>query len=118
MGIELVGYEIHHSAAVITLNFPQTRNALSMPMVDATMTALRRAEENSNVRSLILTGSESAFSAGMDLKEIRRALNGMKFDKNGGALWNDAFRGEQLIDRLYRSSKPTIAVNGANSAQR
>lgn len=117
MGTELVGYETHLSAAVITLNSPQTRNALSMTMVDAIMAALRRAEEDSTVRSLILTGSESAFSAGMDLKDLRRALDGMKFDKNGGALWNDAFRGEELIDRLYRFSKPTIAaVNGAAAA--
>ncbi len=117
MGRELVGYETHHSAAVLTLNSPQTRNALSMPMVDAIMTALQRAEEDSDVRALILSGSESAFSAGMDLKELRGALDHLKFDKDGGALWADAFRGEQLIDRLYKFSKPTIAaVNGAAAA--
>ena len=117
MGTDLVGYEIQQSAAVITLKSPQTRNALSMPMVEGVMAALRRAEEDNEVRALILTGSESAFSAGMDLKELRRALDRMNFDKNGGALWADAFRGEQLIDRLYRFSKPTIAaVNGAAAA--
>jgi methylglutaconyl-CoA hydratase len=116
MTTELVRYETYHSAAVLTLNSPQTRNALSMPMVDAILTALQRAEEDSNVRTLILTGNES-FSAGMDLKELRRALDNTKFDKDGGALWADAFRGEQLIDRLYRFPKPTIAaVNGTAAA--
>lgn len=117
METKLVGYQTRYPAAVITLNSPQTRNALSMPMVDGIMTALEHAEQDSNVRALILTGSESAFSAGMDLKELRRALDLIKFDKDGGALWADAFRGEQLIDRLYKFSKPTIAaVNGAAAA--
>jgi len=117
MGTELVGYETRNSAAIVTLNSPQTRNALSVPMVDAILAALQRAEKDSNVRALILTGSESAFSAGLDLKELQRALDGLKFDKDGGALWDDAFRGEQLIDRLYRFPKPTIAaVNGAAAA--
>jgi methylglutaconyl-CoA hydratase len=117
MGTELVGYETRYPAAVITLNCPQTRNALSMPMVDAIMAALRRAEDDGSVRALILTGTGSAFSAGMDLKDLRRALDGMKFDKSGGALWADAFRGEELVDRVYRFSKPTIAaVNGAAAA--
>lgn len=117
METKLVGYETRHPAAVITLNCPQTRNALSMPMVDAIMGALRRAEEDGRVRALIITGSESAFSAGMDLKELHRALDKMKFDQNGGALWTGAFRGEELVDRLYRFPKPTIAaVNGAAAA--
>ena len=38
MGTELVGYEIKDSAAVLTPNSPRTRNALSMPMVDAILT--------------------------------------------------------------------------------
>jgi methylglutaconyl-CoA hydratase len=117
MGTELVSYEICNSAAILTLNSPQTRNALSMPMVDAIMSALQKAEADHRVRALILTGSETAFSAGMDLKELHRALDEMKFDENGGALWTGAFRGEQLIDRLYKFSKPTIAaVNGVAAA--
>ncbi len=100
METELVCYETHYPAAVITLNCPQTRNALSMRMVDAVMAALRRAQDDSSVRALIVTGVESAFSAGMDLRELRRALDEMKFDKNGGALWAGAFRGEELVDRL------------------
>jgi methylglutaconyl-CoA hydratase len=117
MGPELVLYETHYPAAVITLNSPQTRNALSMRMVDEIMRALRNAEEDAKVRALILTGTDPAFSAGMDLKELRSALDAMKFDKSGGAIWGDAFRGEELIDRVYRFPKPTIAaVNGSAAA--
>ena len=52
----------------------------------------------------------------MDLKELREALDSLKFD-NGGAVWESALRGEHLIDRVFKSLKPTIAaVNGAATA--
>ncbi len=109
-------YETRYPAGVITLNSPETRNALSMPIVDDILRALRCAEDDPKVRALILTGTDPAFSAGMDLKDLRRALDDMKFSQ-GGALWADAFRGEELIDRLYRFPKPTIAaVNGSAAA--
>ncbi len=109
-------YESRYPAGVITLNSPETRNALSMPMVDGILGAMGCAEQDPRVRALILTGTDPAFSAGMDLKELRRALDDMKFQQ-GGALWADAFKGEELIDRLYRFPKPTIAaVNGSAAA--
>ncbi len=117
MAAELVVYETRYPAAVITLNSPQTRNAISIAMVDQIMKALRSAEQDAKVRALILTGADPAFSAGMDLRELRSALDEMKFDASGGAIWADAFRGEELIDRLYRFPKPTIAaVNGSAAA--
>ncbi len=117
MATDLIQYETRYPAAVITLDCPRTRNALSARMVDAIMAALHMAEDDPNVRALILTGADSAFSSGMDLKELHRALDERKLENNGGALWTEAFRGEELIDRLYRFSKPTIAaVNGAATA--
>lgn len=101
METELLLYETRYPAAVITLNCPQTRNALSAAMVDAIMLALRRAEDDSRVRALIVTGAGSAFSAGMDLKELRSALDKLNVDKTGAASL-EGFRGEELVDRLYR----------------
>lgn len=75
MQTNLVQYDALYPAAVITLNCPQTRNALSGRMVDEIMAALKMAEDDGNIRSLIVTGTESAFSSGMDLKELRRALD-------------------------------------------
>jgi methylglutaconyl-CoA hydratase len=113
---EIVHYETRYPAAVITLNNPGTRNALSIPMIDSIAAAFGRAESDAGVRAIIFTGAGPAFSAGMDLKELREALDSLKFD-NGGAVWESALRGEQLIDRVFKSSKPTIAaVNGAAAA--
>ena len=113
---EIVQYEARYPAAIITLNSPDTRNALSIPMLEAIATAFEKAENDAGVRAIIFTGAGSAFCAGMDLKELRAALDSLKFDKDG-AVWESALRGEELIDRVFKSLKPTIAaVNGAATA--
>ena len=112
MAEQIVLYEARYPAAIITLNNPAHRNALSCAMIDALMAAIQRAEADPGVRALIFTGVEPAFSAGMDLGELRGMLDGLRVD-NDGAVWDGALRGEELIERIYRLGKPTIAaVNG------
>src|SRR5260370_9326400 len=49
----------------------------------------------------------------MDLGELRPILDELRIE-NGAAMWDGALRGEELIERIYRLSKPTIAaVNGS-----
>jgi hypothetical protein len=109
---EIVLYEARYPAAIITLNNPDHRNALSAAMIDALMAAIARAEEDRRVRALIFTGAGSAFSAGMDLGELRTMLDQLRVDE-AGSVWEGALRGEALIERVYRLGKPSIAaVNG------
>jgi enoyl-CoA hydratase len=57
--------------AVITLNRPETRNALSKEIREGLFAAWERFEHDSNLRVAILTGAgEKAFCAGGDLKEM------------------------------------------------
>lgn len=113
---DIVKYETRYPAGIITLNNPQTRNALSIPMIDAIAAAFDKAEQDAAVRAIVFSGNGPAFCAGMDLKELREALDQLSFDK-GGAAWDSALRGEQLIERVFKSLKPTIAaVNGAATA--
>src|ERR1700735_198810 len=109
MTAEIVLYEARYPAAIITLNNPDHRNALSAAMIDALMDAIARAEADPSVRSLIFTGTGSAFSAGMDLAELRTMLDQLRVDESG-QVWNGALRGEALIERIYRLSKPSIAA--------
>ncbi len=112
MADQIVKYENRYPAAIITLNSPATRNALSIAMIDAVMESITRAESDPRVRALIFAATDPAFCGGMDLKELRGALDRLKFDATG-AVWEGALRGEQMIDRVYKLSKPTIAaVNG------
>lgn len=112
MADDLVLYESRYPAAIITLNNPQHRNALSAAMIDRLMDAIQRAEADPAVRALIFTGADPAFSSGMDLAELRGVLDQLRVDA-AGAVWDGALRGEELIERVYRLPKPTIAaVNG------
>jgi 2-(1,2-epoxy-1,2-dihydrophenyl)acetyl-CoA isomerase len=55
--------------ATITLNRPDALNALTVPMKQALLAALRRVERDAAVRAVILTGAGRAFCAGQDLRE-------------------------------------------------
>jgi enoyl-CoA hydratase len=55
---------------IVTLNRPQAMNALSTELVTELISALNDFEKDDGVRCLVITGSERAFSAGADIKEM------------------------------------------------
>ncbi len=67
--------EARYPAAIITLNNPDTRNALSIPMIEAIAAAFERAENEPRFARSSSPASGSAFCAGMDLKELHDALD-------------------------------------------
>lgn len=106
---DLVRYEHRGPAAVVTLNRPDRRNALSRALIGAASDAFLRAANDERARCVILTGEAPAFCAGMDLDELRATL-GPDSDK----VWTDAQRLSSLYELIYTLPKPTIAaVNGA-----
>ena len=106
---DLVLYSHRGPAAVLTINRPEKRNALSRALIAALDEAFHRAATDSAARCVILTGNGTAFCAGMDLDELRGTL-GADSDK----VWDDAATLSRLYDYLYTLPKPTIAaVNGA-----
>lgn len=69
--VNTVLYEQQGAVAVITLNRPQALNALSVQLRSDLAATLRKAEDDANVRAIVLTGAgERAFCVGLDLKEI------------------------------------------------
>ena len=94
--------ERHGAVALITINRPATRNALSGEVAAALYEALVAAAADREVRAVVLTGAGGAFSAGADLKE------GLAPDR----------RVEEVINYRYRPSleliggmdKPVIAA--------
>jgi enoyl-CoA hydratase len=54
----------------VTLNRPKALNALCTPLINELNTALRAFQEQSSIRAIVLTGSERAFAAGADIKEM------------------------------------------------
>lgn len=70
----LVRREHDRGVAVLTLDSPHNRNALSAALIDELSTALKEAAADSAVRAVLLTHTGSAFCAGADLKadELRK----------------------------------------------
>jgi enoyl-CoA hydratase len=54
----------------VTLNRPKALNALCVPLIAELSTALRYFESDSSIHTIVLTGSEKAFAAGADIKEM------------------------------------------------
>jgi len=62
--------EIHDRTAVLTLNRPAARNALSSELLRALPEAIVAADANDDVDVIVLTGADPAFCAGLDLREL------------------------------------------------
>jgi len=67
---ELVLVEVDDGVATVTLNRPAARNALSRALMHALWDAVAAAGDDPDVGAVVLTGSDPAFSAGIDIKEI------------------------------------------------
>jgi len=65
---EEVLFDIRDHIATITINRPEVQNTISGPMLNAVTQRLIEANENSDVRAVILTGSGRFFCAGLDLR--------------------------------------------------
>jgi methylglutaconyl-CoA hydratase len=96
------------TAATITLNRADKRNAISYELIDDLIRALDEVNKSS-ARILILTGAGKAFCSGMDLDDLK-SLIGRKPEQN----LEDSRTMVSLFRSLYEFPKPTIAaVNGA-----
>jgi enoyl-CoA hydratase/carnithine racemase len=95
--------QIENGVLTITFNRPRQRNAFNVQMWDETRDALREAQDRDDVRVVIVTGSEGAFTGGQDLGEMAKPPSGIGPDHGFPS----------FIDRLCRFDKPLLAaVNG------
>ena len=96
--------EHHGRVLVIAINRPEARNAVNSAVSTAVGDALQQAEEDPDVRAVVITGAGPSFCAGADLKAIARRENLFHPDH---AEWGFAGYVQHFI------AKPTIAaVNG------
>jgi 2-(1,2-epoxy-1,2-dihydrophenyl)acetyl-CoA isomerase len=92
---------------VLTLNAPQTRNAISLEMREALLDALREAANSSVVRAIILTGAEGNFCSGGQLQQPGGAAapkpDAQRTRRNIAML-------QDIVRLLSAGPKPTIAA--------
>ncbi len=70
MGYQTITVEITDYVALIRLNRPDALNALNSELLRELSVALSEADTNDKVRCIVVTGSEKAFAAGADIREM------------------------------------------------
>ena len=101
MTFETIKTETRGAVELITLNRPQALNALNGQLMDELTAALDAAEANKGIRCIVITGSEKAFAAGADIKEMQPKS------------YMDVFSEDFITrnwERVTRCRKPVIAA--------
>lgn len=101
-------YESRGAVALITLNRPEKRNALTMEMDRDWARAIERANADADIGAIVVTGAGAGFCAGADFKErFKKRLDQVEREGSGSVA-----SGIEWVE-LVRRSKPLIAaVNG------
>jgi enoyl-CoA hydratase len=101
MTFETILLEKRERVGLITLNRPKALNALCAQLIAELEQALNELEGDANIGAIVVTGSERAFAAGADIKEMK--------DRT----FIDVFTSDFITkgwERLAQCRKPTIAA--------
>ena len=93
--------EVNGPVGIATLNRAEALNALNSALLDELAGALENWDRGTEVRCMIVTGSERAFAAGADIKEMA--------PKNFSQMYRENLFADQF-DRIARIRKPIIAA--------
>jgi enoyl-CoA hydratase len=101
MAFENIIVEQKNAIGIITLNRPKALNALCQTLMDELTLAVDQFETDPSVRVIVLTGSEKAFAAGADIKEM------------AGKTFVEAYQEDFITknwERITTARKPVIAA--------
>ena len=101
MAYETLIVEVEDNVSLIRLNRPEALNALNSRLLRELAAAVAAAEANDKVRCIVLTGSEKAFAAGADIREMAEKTFVDVFTE-------DLFT--ESTETLLRCRKPIIAA--------
>lgn len=101
MAYETLIVDVQDHVALVKLNRPDALNALSAQLLTELAEALKSLDKNDSVRAVVLTGSEKAFAAGADIKEMA--------DKSFVDMYKEDIFTEQT-EIINRIRKPVIAA--------
>lgn len=99
---ETILLERKDKVGLITLNRPKALNALNAQVLDDVVAALDELERDDEIGAVVITGSDRAFAAGADIKEMQPKSYMDMFMDDYFARW----------ERLAQFRKPTIAAVG------
>ena len=100
MAFETILVETRGKVGLVTLNRPQALNALNATLVDELNAALDAFEADRDIACVVITGSDKAFAAGADIKEMQSLAYPQTYLDDFVATW----------DRVANRRKPLIAA--------
>ncbi len=100
MSYENIIVETKGKVGIVRLNRPHALNALNAALIGELCAAIDAFEADANIACVVLTGSDKAFAAGADIKEM------------AGKSFMDAYMGDFVStwDRVAHMRKPAIAA--------
>ncbi|MEI8050099.1 MAG: crotonase/enoyl-CoA hydratase family protein [Actinomycetes bacterium] len=106
IGTENLTYDVVGKTAIVTMNRPEAKNALSLPMLVGMVDAWTEIDANDDIRCAILTGAGGTFCAGMDLKSMGEPGNEIYAQR----MADDPDLHWKALLRHYTLRKPLIAA--------
>ncbi|MDX6234257.1 MAG: 2-(1,2-epoxy,2-dihydrophenyl)acetyl-CoA isomerase [Nocardioidaceae bacterium] len=94
--------EDHDAVRVVTLNRPEVRNAIDMPLRLALAEALELAAATDSVRAIVLTGAGGAFCSGGDISSMSRLTRDEAIPRAQAA--------QRVVRAIWGTDKPVIAA--------
>jgi enoyl-CoA hydratase len=106
VGTEHLIFERRGATAVVTLNRPEAKNALSLPMLVGLADAWQEIDGDDDIRCAVLTGAGGSFCSGMDLK----SMSGPAAEEYRPRMEADPDLHWKALLRHYQLRKPLIAA--------
>ena len=103
---KFVKVEKYNGVSTVYLNRPEKKNAMSPALHEQMDRTLEELEGDADTKVVVIRGAGGNFSAGQDLKEFFRALEGKPAESKRMQQIANRWRWE----RLYNYDKPTIAM--------
>ncbi|MAW89226.1 MAG: enoyl-CoA hydratase [Phyllobacteriaceae bacterium] len=100
MAYETILTDTRGRVGIITLNRPKALNALNLTVMEEVCEALARFDGDDKIGCIVITGSEKAFAAGADIKQMQPLTYQDTYSKDLFAGW----------DAATRTRKPIIAA--------
>lgn len=100
MAYENIRFETRGKVALVTLDRPKALNALNSPLISELNHALDECETNAEIGCVVLTGSEKAFAAGADIKQMQSLSYPQNYLEDFVGAW----------ERIGRFRKPIVAA--------
>ncbi len=110
-GTDHLIFEKENGVAVLTMNRPEARNAMSGEMNEAMRTVLSEVELDPAIRCVVLTGAGKGFCAGGDVKGMASSGDGTVGENTiDAAIHRQRVHQRATAGKLFKMPKPTIAA--------